>query len=161
MIQATERERAEAATRSFLLASRALVGVAARSLAETSDVTVPQFRALVLLSQRPGSAVSDLAGDLEVHPTTATRLVDRLVRKRFVRRQTLTSDRRVTQLFLTAGGRDLVDRVTRRRMRDLARIVNRMPPDSWAAVTDAMTAFAAAAGESTGGDLFAWDAGVT
>ena len=89
---------------SFLLASRALVAVAARSLAETADVTVPQFRALVLLSQRPGSAVSDLAADLDIHPTTATRLVDRLVRKRLVRRQTLASDRRVTQLFLTAGG---------------------------------------------------------
>jgi DNA-binding MarR family transcriptional regulator len=157
MVQVTDREAASEATMSFLLASRALVAVAARSLAETADVTVPQFRALVLLSQRPGSAVSDLAADLDIHPTTATRLVDRLVRKRLVRRQTLASDRRVTQLFLTAGGRDLVDRVTRRRVRDIARIVGRMPRDSRAAATSAMTAFAEAAGEPTDGDLFAWD----
>jgi DNA-binding MarR family transcriptional regulator len=161
MVQVSDRARADDATRSFLLASRALVGVAARSLAETADITLPQFRALVRLSQRPGSAVSDLAGDLDIHPTTATRLVDRLVRKRLVRRRTLESDRRVTQLFLTASGRDLVDRVTRRRMREIARIVGRMPEDSWAAVTDAMSAFAAAAGEPTGGDLFAWDARVS
>lgn len=146
--------------RSFLVASRALVGVAARSLAEVGDVTLVQFRALVVLSARPGTTVSALAAALDVHPTTATRLTDRLVRKRLVRRTELAEDRRVTQLHLTAAGQRLVRRVTQRRVRDLTQIVQRMPAEDWTTVTQALAAFAAATGEADDVDLFAWRAPV-
>jgi DNA-binding MarR family transcriptional regulator len=132
------------------------VGVAARSLAQVDDVTLPQFRALVVLSSRPGTTVSDLASALDVHPTTATRLTDRLVRKRLVRRKEGVPDRRVTQLQLTAAGGRLVRSVTERRRRDLLQIVERMPPESWVGVTEAMRVFGEAAGEPAGLDLFAW-----
>lgn len=141
----------------LLVASRALVAVAARSLGDAGEVTLPQFRALVVLSNRPGTTVSDLAAALDIHPTTATRLVDRLVRKRLVRRRELADDRRVTHLHLAAAGRRLVQRVTDRRARDLAEIVARMPPGSWSAVRDSMQAFAVAAGEPEDIDLFGWD----
>jgi DNA-binding MarR family transcriptional regulator len=142
--------------RELLLTSRALVGVAARSLADVDEVTLPQFRALVILSTRDGTTVSDLATRLDVHPTTASRLVHRLVVKRLVRRSELAQDRRVTRLHLTAGGRRLVNRVTQRRSRDLARIVERMPPDRWPSVISALAAFAAAADEADDVDLFGW-----
>jgi DNA-binding MarR family transcriptional regulator len=113
----------------FLVASRVLVGIAARSLAEVDDVTLPQFRALVVLSSRPGTTVSDLAATLDIHPTTATRLTDRLVRKSLVRRAAVAEDRRITRLHLTASGAGIVRRVTERRQRDIAAIVGRMPAD--------------------------------
>lgn len=141
------------------MASRALVAVAARSLAAAGDVTLPQFRALVVLSVRPGTTVSDLATTLAIHPTTATRLTDRLVRKRLVRRAELAENRRLTHLHLTAGGRRLVQRVTDQRTRDLAEIVRRMPRETWPAVTEALSAFAVAAGEPLDVDLFGWDIG--
>jgi DNA-binding MarR family transcriptional regulator len=141
----------------LLVASRALVGVAARSVADIGEVTLPQFRALVVLSSRPGLTVSELAGVLAVHPTTATRLCDRLVAKRLVRRTEGVLDRRATEVRLAARGRRLVDRVTERRARDLAEIAGRMDPQVWAAATAALTAFAEAAGEPTGLDLFGWD----
>ncbi len=150
----------EEAVRQLLVTSRALVAVAARSLLDIGDVTLPQFRALVVMSVRTETKVSDLASALDSHPTTATRLVDRLVRKRLVRRTEMAEDRRVTLLHLTAGGHRLVRRVTDRRVRQLAAIVARMPRDDWLKVIEGLTVFAAAAGEPSDIDLFAWDAPV-
>lgn len=146
--------------RGFLVASRALIGVAARSFADAGDITLPQFRALVVLSARRTTTVSDLAAALDIHPTTATRLTDRLVRKRLVHRTERPQDRRVTELHLTAEGSRLVQRVTERRERDVADIVRRMPPGTWAAVNEALEAFRIAAGEPGDADIFAWEAPV-
>lgn len=156
-MQQADRELEEA-VRQLLVASRALVAVAARSLVDIGDVTLPQFRALVVISSRAETTVSDLASALDIHPTTATRLVDRLVRKRLVHRTELAEDRRVTLLHLTAGGHRLVRRVTDRRAQQLADIARRMPSDAWPKVTEALAAFAAAAGEPNDVDVFGWNA---
>lgn len=140
----------------LFVASRALVGVAARSFAEIEDVTLPQYRALVILSTRPGTTVSDLADALDIHSTSATRLCDRLVRKRLVRRVESSSDRRKTELHLAAGGRHMVERVTARRRADLERIAGRMVPVDVADAARVLAAFAAAADGTTTSDLFAW-----
>jgi len=64
-----------------LAASRALVAVAARSLAAAGDeVTLPQYRALVVLAASGPQGTADLAAALAVNPSTATRMCDRLVR---------------------------------------------------------------------------------
>src|SRR5215218_5533509 len=115
--------------RRFLVVSRALVGVAARSLADV-DVTLPQFRALVVLSTRRSTTVSDLATALDIHTTTATRLADRLDRKGLVNRVGRPADRRVTELHPTVTGLRLVRQVAERRRLDVADIVGRMPPDT-------------------------------
>src|SRR5205085_4160046 len=104
----------DADVREVLVASRALVAIAARSLADADDVTLPQWRALVVLSTRSTTTVSDLAAALDVHPTTATRLVDRLVRKRLVLRKPSHEDRRPVLLELSARRARLVDRATER-----------------------------------------------
>ena len=143
----------------LLVASRALVGVAARSLAGEDDVTLPQFRALVVLATRPGISVGELADALDVAPSTATRLCDRLGRKHLVDRRQGTLDRRATEVHLAAAGRRLVERVTERRRRDLAAIAARMPEEAAAGAVAALRRFAAAAGEPGGVDLFGWDDG--
>src|SRR3954452_25407029 len=71
----------------FLNASRALVAVAARSLADVSEVTLPQYRALVVLARPVTVTVGDLASLLDVHASTATRLCDRVDNKSLIRRQ--------------------------------------------------------------------------
>src|SRR5205823_4370071 len=123
------------------------------------DVTLPQWRALVVLSTRSGMTVTDLAEALDIHPSTATRLCDRLVRKRLVRRRRGTDDRRSTEVFLAAAGTRLVERVTNRRRRDLATIAARMPEGDRARAVDVLRAFAEAAREPSGVDLFGWDHG--
>jgi DNA-binding MarR family transcriptional regulator len=149
---------AEQVVDALLQSSRALVGVAARSLADLDDVTLPQWRSLVLISSRERTTVSDLAADLGVHPTTATRLCDRLVRKRLIRRTEAQEDRRQTVLQLTAAGGRLVDRVTAARRADIAAIAARMAPGELHHAVDALHAFATAAGGVVPhADLFGWD----
>jgi DNA-binding MarR family transcriptional regulator len=129
-------------------ASRALVGVAARSLAGLEEeVTLAQYRMLVLLCSRGAQRVADLAQALGVNPSTATRMSDRLVAKRLARRQRTASDRRSVRVGVTASGRALVDEVTERRRQEIGRIVAAMTPARRELLVDALRAFADAAGE--------------
>jgi DNA-binding MarR family transcriptional regulator len=131
-----------------LAASRALVAVAARSLAAAGDdVTLPQYRALVVLAARGPQGTAELAGALAVNPSTATRMCDRLVRKGLVRRHRQAGDRRSVRITLTAQGRDLVAEVTRQRRAELTRLLAALPPGQHEPVIAAFRAFAAAAGE--------------
>jgi DNA-binding MarR family transcriptional regulator len=131
-----------------LAASRALVAVAARSLAAAGDeVTLPQYRTLVVLGARGPQGTADLAAALAVNPSTATRLCDRLVRKGLVRRDRQAGDRRTVRIALTPAGRDLVAAVTRRRRTELARLLGVLPQAQHEPVIAAFQAFADAAGE--------------
>jgi DNA-binding MarR family transcriptional regulator len=146
-----------AATEALLLASRALVGVAARSFASVNEVTLPQYRALVVLIRPTDVTVGDLAVALDIHPSTATRLCDRLERKGLVRRRPgVSSDRRLTPVALTPKGRRLVGRVTEHRRRDLAAIASSMPQEDLEHVIRGLTAFAIVAGEMPQVDTFGW-----
>jgi DNA-binding MarR family transcriptional regulator len=128
-------------------ASRALVAVAARSLDDLAeDVTLAQYRVLVELAARGPQRVAELAGVLAVERSTATRMCDRLVRKRLIHRRRESRDRRAVQVALTPGGRTLVDRVTHRRREEIGRILGRLAPRDRAAVLRALRAFADAAG---------------
>lgn len=140
----------------FLAASRALVGVSARSLADVDEVTLPQFRALMVIATRQNATVSELAERLDIHSSTATRLCDRLVRKGLIRRVERNADRRETEIVLAGKGRRLVERVTARRRRDLAAIAQRMSPGQLRQAIAGLSAFAAAAGETPEGTLFGW-----
>src|SRR5215813_8596109 len=100
-------------TDAVLVASRALVGVAARSLAGTEDtVTLVQYRALVLLAARGAMNVGGLADALDVHQSTATRLCDRLVKRGLVDRAHSAQNRREVVLSLTRAGQTLIRSVT-------------------------------------------------
>ena len=132
----------------LMAASRAFVGLTARSLAGVDgDVTLPQFRALVVLAVRGPQRSVDIADELRVNPSTGTRMCDRLVRKGLVKRVRSTSDRRVVRLRLTAKGHDIVETVVARRRAQLEELVA-ATADRWQpAVIEALHAFAAAAGE--------------
>src|SRR5688572_26722022 len=88
-----------------LRASRALVAVAARSIAEVDDaVTLPQFRTVVALASKGPQKVGALADELGVHASTATRMCDRLVRRGLIDRETSLASRREVIVRLTAEG---------------------------------------------------------
>jgi DNA-binding MarR family transcriptional regulator len=134
----------------ILTASRALIAIAARSLAEVStEITLPQYRALVVLASRGPQQAGDLAHALGVAPSTVTRLCDRLIDKGLVsRRRTEHSyDRRRVEIELTHAGRDLVDRVTARRSAEIGHLVDAIPADGRGDMTIAFCRFAAAARE--------------
>lgn len=132
----------------LLTASRAMVAIAGRSLAEVdADVTLPQSRALVVLAARGPQRIVDIAAELGVAPSTATRMCDRLVRKNLARRYRTPADRREVRLSLTPAGRELVRDVTRRRRDELARIIDAIPAAAHGHVTAALQALNGAAGE--------------
>lgn len=136
-----------------MTASRVLVAIAARSLAGAGDVTLPQYRALVVLAGRGPQRSIDLADALGVNPSSATRLLDRLVRTGLVRRTRSRTDRRVVQVTLSGAGRDLVAEVTRRRRAEVERLLAALPAEQHELVVTALRAIADAAGEVPERDL--------
>jgi DNA-binding MarR family transcriptional regulator len=143
-----------------LSASRVLVAIAARSLADVADeVTLTQYRSLVVLASRGPQSVAALADELAVTPSTASRLCDRLVRKNLIVRREDRRDRRAVRLALTPAGRALVDAVTERRRTEIARLLDAIPTEAQRSMVKALRGLAHAAGEvpeqewSTGWDL--------
>src|SRR3954447_16815158 len=117
------------------------MGLTARTLAERNvDVTVSQYRALVVLASRGPQRTMDLAVELGVQSSTATRMCDRLIRKGLVRRFQRPDDRRVSWLGLTAEGKDLVGTPMRRRRSAIAELVHRVDLADPAALAAALTA---------------------
>jgi len=140
-----------------LRASRVLVTVAARSLRGVDrDVTLPQFRALVVLASRGPLNPGAFAEALEVHVSTATRMCDRLVTKGLISRQAPPTSRRELMLALTPRGRRIVDSVTRRRREEIARIVDSVPRSQRASMVRALRTFSDAANEPP---IEAWSLG--
>ena len=110
-----------------LRASRALVGIAAVSIAESDDVvTVPQFRVLVMLYTRGPLNLAAVAAGLEVNPSNASRTCDRLSKAGLLDRRELPEDRRNVTLTLTDAGRRLVENVTRHRRVAIERVLRKM-----------------------------------
>lgn len=138
----------DAVTRAVLTASRLLVAVSARSLAAAEDrVTLPQFRLLVVLSTEGSAKLVVLADRLGVKPSTAMRMIDRLIAAGLTDRQINPDNRRETVLRLTDEGRRLVADVTSKRRREIATIVERLTPEQRSALINALTAFTEAGGE--------------
>ncbi|HEX3899532.1 MAG TPA: MarR family transcriptional regulator [Mycobacteriales bacterium] len=128
--------------------SRALVGIALRSVSEQSDdLTLVQFRALATLSDHGSQRVADLAARLGVNSSTATRTATRLLRKGLIVRASDSTDHRATLLEITDDGRSVARAVTTRRQAAIARIVRRIPAERRDLMVEAMQAFTAAAGE--------------
>lgn len=140
----TSQDSAHAAVEALLGASRSLVAVSARSIALTDEVTLPQFRMLVVLSREP-SNLSSLARNLDVASSTAMRMVDRLIESGLVERRVPPENRRETRLLLTTAGKDVVESVTERRRRDLSAVVAQLPESELDDLTRAMALFASAA----------------
>ena len=157
--EGVEPER-ESVVDAVLTASRVLVAIAARSLAEVADeVTLTQYRSLVVLASRGPQSVAAMADELGVMPSTVSRLCDRLVRKGLVRRREDRRDRRAVRLMLTPAGRALVDAVTERRREEISGLLDGISEQSQRLMVQALRALADAAGEvpeqewSTGWDL--------
>jgi DNA-binding MarR family transcriptional regulator len=143
-----EQAADEAAVDAVLTASRSLVALATRSLgAAAEETTIAQYRALVVLASRGPQRLVDLAGALDVAPSTAGRMCDRLVRKDLVRRHRGRADRRAVLVSITAAGREVVDQATARRRELIADILGTLPVEAQRTVAEGLRAFSEAAGE--------------
>lgn len=138
----------DAITDALLTASRLLVAISARSIADVDEsITIPQFRTLVILSSRGAVNLATLAGLLSVQPSTTGRMVDRLVTAGLIDRQQHPTSRREFVVELTARGRRVVRSVTARRREEIARVVDSMPARERRGLVRALDAFTTAGGE--------------
>jgi len=71
-------------------------------------LSVPQFRALTFLRRRQGASLSDVAEHVGLTLPSMSKMIDGLVARRLVSRQTHPEDRRRVTLTLTARGQTVL-----------------------------------------------------
>ncbi len=113
------------------------IGITARAIDQTPDaidLTLVQWRVLVIASASGGPRVGELAAHLGISVPSASRLVRRIEAQGLLTATRAVDDRRATNITLTEAGRRIVDGVVRRR-REL--IGQALPAEPRAAQTDA------------------------
>jgi DNA-binding MarR family transcriptional regulator len=131
-----------------LHASRALLGVVARSIAPALDqISLPQFRVLVVLTATGPLRMGALAERIGAQPSTFSRTVDRMVTNGWLARAANENSRREVLVRATPEGQQLVDRVTERRSEELRAILAVLTETEQKEIAAALRAFATAAGE--------------
>ena len=95
----------------------------------TADLSVPQFRTLAFIDRNVDASLSDVAEHIGLTLPSLSKIVDGLVARKFVTRQTHRADRRRMTLALTARGQTAL-RTTREATRaclaeDLAALTDR------------------------------------
>lgn len=88
--------------------------------ATKKQLSVPQFRVLAFLGRNRGASLSAVAEHLGVQDATASAMVDRLVKRGLVRRETHPVERRRLDLGLTRAGLSLTERARGRARAFLA-----------------------------------------
>lgn len=97
--------------RQIVNAVRALVIADRRQskrLARTYKITSRQAAALRIVSESPGTSLSELSERMFLHISTSSGVVDRLEKKHFMVRKRTPEDRRVVRLYVTPKGGRLI-----------------------------------------------------
>ena len=76
-----------------------------------AGVSSAQLWALWELSRKPGLRVTELAKAMSVHQSTASNLLEKMVKKGLVTRQRISGDHRVVNLYLTDLGQETLARI--------------------------------------------------
>ena len=92
-------------------------------------LTPSKLRALDLLARRGGLRIGELAEQVGVDDTTATRLVDRLEQLGVAERRGEEADRRATLVRLTPAGEQLVAGVAARRQLFFCEVLEALEPE--------------------------------
>ena len=144
----SQEDELDVAVDETLTASRALVGLIARSLADVLEqVTLAQYRVLVVLCAAGPLRSGELAERLGVHQSTLTRTADRLVAQGLIGREASPDSRREILVSLTDRGQDMVVRVMSKRRNAIREILGSVSTEDRDTILAGFQAFAHAAGE--------------
>jgi DNA-binding MarR family transcriptional regulator len=131
-----------------MAAARVFVAIVVASVdGMESLVNLRQLRALVILAEKGPMNVVTLAEHLDVHPSNATRLCDRLVQSSLVRREQSAADRRHLVLSPTTKGSNLVRQVMDKRRTAMRKVLTGMTDQDRRHLAVGLEHFAAAAGD--------------
>jgi len=144
-----ERAREELAG-TLVELSRSLLGLAVQTVGEGPvEVTVVQHRVLVLLWTQGTLTITEIARQLGVDQSNASRHCARLERLDLLSRRRARHDGRAVDVVLTARGERQVRAVHEARRRAMVGILARMSDEDARAVAGALQRFA----EAAAGDL--------
>jgi DNA-binding MarR family transcriptional regulator len=102
------------------------------------EINIPQYRALMYLRRSPGASLSEVAEHLGITPPSTSRLINDLVERDLIDRQTSPVDRRKITLALTPKGRDLAETSLRETQAAYVPRFAAVPAETRALVTQAM-----------------------
>jgi DNA-binding MarR family transcriptional regulator len=109
------------------------------------DLTMPQLKIMVMLWREGPTRMTELASGLAVTLATATGIVDRLVEKNHVVRESLPGDRRVVLCRLSDEGQEFMETMWLSGRTQVARILKMMTPEQLKAVAQGVEVFIEAA----------------
>ena len=107
-------------------------------------LSVPQFRGLNFVDRHPGSSVSALAGFLGVTLATASAMADRLVKASYLHASDSLTDRRRSELQISAKGKAVLERMRCQTQTDLARALQGRSQQELAALVQGLQVLDAA-----------------
>ncbi len=81
--------------------------IAAKNLAQ--GFTLPQLRAMGVIRKRPNESLSTISLHLSLTVSSVSRLIDGLVERGLIQRETVPDNRRQVSLKLTAAGDEVLD----------------------------------------------------
>ena len=105
------------------------------------DITMPQLKTLLLLFLNGPTRMSDLALGLGVTLAAATGLVDRMVERGIIIRQSQPEDRRVVLCQLSDSGHTMVSRLwesSKNRSRELLETLDTAKLETFSQILEAM-----------------------
>jgi DNA-binding MarR family transcriptional regulator len=102
------------------------------------------LRALQALERLGPSLVTELGKDLDLLPSTASRLSDRLAEAGYITRRVSPTNRRATLLELTDAGRSILDELISLRVQAFGEVTQHMSEADRAALVQGTRAFTAA-----------------
>jgi MarR family transcriptional regulator, 2-MHQ and catechol-resistance regulon repressor len=109
----------------LLEAHAAVADLVRRELEAAAGISAPEFEVILRLARTPGEhlRMTDLAEQVGLTTSGTTRLVDRVEAMGLAKRQACPTDRRSFEVYLTAKGRRLLDRVLPVHLESLERHV--------------------------------------
>jgi len=117
----------------------------------TLDITMPQTKIMLILYVHGPRRMSDIASELDVTLPTATSLVERLVEKNYVLRETQPDDRRVVLCRLSEAGQKAIGSIWQSGRNRSKELLEAMDVSKLELFADALQAMreAALAGDKT------------
>ena len=122
-------------------------------LSQSPAVPPAQLRVLTIISRNEHTNMSRLAEALQVVPSSASRLCDRLEATGLLRRVPDPRDRREVRLLPTPAAVRLLQELRERRREALAEVLERVSPARRTELVRALAAFDAAATPDADGGL--------
>ena len=94
-----------------------------------TDMTVAQLRVLLLLHTEGPSRMSSIAGTLGIAVSTATGIIDNLVKKELVTRSADAEDRRVVICGLSPRGQEVINSIWIYGQLQMKKLLNGLSPE--------------------------------